>query len=308
MQRHDAAFARPAVTQLGLATRKELRREGLSDREIDRRMASGAATAVHRGVLLNAAVAFEHETRQLAAVLACGSSAVLSHRSAAAVHRLEGIRRLRPELTVLGTRLPRLRGATIHRTDCLMPADVCRVGHLPVTSVARTLLDLGAVVPFEVVERAMQVAVIERKVSHADLISVLDRVGKRGRRGTAPLRAALTQSLPSDGLASVLEHDLLALVRRATSVEPMLQHRLVCSDGRIVVLDIAWPRWRHVVEADGHRWHATRAQLESDNARRRSIRASGWTLDAFGWGDVHDRRHQTLTDLTRSLSLFPPGG
>jgi hypothetical protein len=261
---------------------------------------------VHRGVLLNAAVPFTQRTRLRAAVLACGDGAVLSHRSAGVLHGLDGIRRVRPELTVVGRGLPRLRDGQVHRTDLLEPVDRALVDGLPVTTVARTLLDLGAVAPYEVVERAMQVAVIERKVTLPQLLSVLDRVGKRGRRGTAALRASVHEALPDTGLASVLEHDLLALIRQATSVEPVLQHELVCADGRRVFLDAAWPEWQHAVEADGHRWHATRHQLEADNARRRSIRASGWTLDAYGWGDVHGRTDATIAEIRGSLSRCAP--
>jgi hypothetical protein len=308
MLRLDAALARPAADQLGLATRKQLLAAGLSGDQVDARIQAGVLRRTeHAGVLHHAAWPFTHQTRLLAAVLACGHDAVLSHRSAAVLHGFDGPRRLRPELTVLGTVLPKISGATLHRTDTLDGIDRAQVGALPVTSKARTVLDLGAVLPFELVHHIVHTACVARILDHRELLAVLDRVGRRGRRGTASLRAILREELPDERLASMLERDLLRLIRRAGAPEPVLQHRLVCVDGRVVVLDFAWPDLRFAIEADGHRWHATPKKLEADNARRRSIRATGWTLDAYGFGDVHDRSLAVVDEIHRSLCPLPPG-
>ena len=271
MQRLDAVLARPAAHRIGLATRSDLRDLGLTDAVIDRRIEAGVLRAIYPGVLHHAAWPFTHETRQLAATMACGPTAVLSHRSAAALHGFDGIRRVRPEITVVGTVLPKVRDATIHRTDTLATVDRVMVGPLPATSRARTLLDLGAVAPFEVVHRVVHRACVDGLIDERALLAALDRVGKRGRRGTASLRAILREELPDERLASMLEHDLLVLIRRAGG-DPVLQHRLVCSDGRVVYLDFAWPDLRFAIEANGHRWHVTAPKQEADNARRRAIR------------------------------------
>jgi hypothetical protein len=301
MLRLDAALARPAARQLGLATREQLRDVGLTDRQVDLRIDAGVLRIIHERVLHHTAWPFTHETRLLAAALACGPTAVLSHRSAAVLHGFEGVLRVRPELTVVGTMRPKLRDVTLHRTDTLDAIDRTTVGVLPVTSRARTLLDLGAVVPFEVVYEAVHAAFVDKLITHRELLSVLDRVGKRGRRGTASLRAILREALPDERLASMLERDILRLIRRAAVPEPELQYRLVCADGRVVVLDFAWPDLRFAIEADGHRWHSTPKKLEADNARRRSIRATGWTLDAYGFGDVHGRHLAVIAEIERSL-------
>lgn len=308
MLRLDAAIAGLAAEQDGLATRAQLHELGLTDREITRRVAAGVLRAVHRGVFLHTAVPVTKRTRLRAALLACGPSAVLSHRSAAVLHRFDGIGRARPELTVCDTTKPKLADATVHRTDRLEPPDRCLVEGLPATSRARTLLDLGAVAPFEVVEHAAQVAIIEKLVSLRELVAVVDRLGGPGRRGTAALRAFLRHSVPDDRLASMLEHDLLELIGRAGVPMPQLQYRVVCADGRVVVLDFAWPEFAIAIEADGHRWHATRTQLEHDLARRRSIVASGWTHYAYGWGDVHGNAPVVIAEIQRSLSPFVPRG
>lgn len=303
MLRLDAAIARLAAHQDSLATRQQLREVGLTDEAIDVRLEAGVLRSVHQGVLHHTAAPFTHRTRLRAAVMACGPTAVLSHRSAAVLHRFDGIRRVRPELTVCGTTLPKLTDVTIHRSDTLEALDRTTVDGLPVTSRARSLLDLGAVVPYEVVEHAVQVAIIECLVTLPELVAVLDRLGKPGRRGTASLRAVLRAAIPDERLASMLEHALYELIERAGVPLPVLQYRLVCADGRVVVLDFAWPELRLAIEADGHRWHATRKQLESDLARRRSIAGTGWTHHAYGWGDVHDRPMLVIPEIARSLSL-----
>ncbi len=118
------------------------------------------------------------------------------------------------------------------------------------TALPRTLLDLGAVVPFEVVEeKAAQDAMITSAVSAVELICVLERVGRRGRRGTVALRAVVRSSLPPEGIESRLELDLLRLVERCPVPAPVLQHPIVV-DGRCFRLDAAWPDLLVAVEGD----------------------------------------------------------
>ena len=276
----------------------------MTDDEIDNRIRAGLLRSIHPGVVHHAAAPFTDLSRLLAAVLASGPTAVASHRSAAALHRFEGIRRIRPELTVCDTTKPKARETTVHRTDTLDRVDRCVIAGIPTTGPARTLLDLGAVVPFEVVEHAAEVAVIDKRVTERDLVAVLDRLGKPGRRGTAALRAVVRASIPDHKLESMLELDLGKLLARAGTPPPALQYELVCTDGTDVRLDFAWPELRIAVEADGHRWHATRRRLERDRARRRSIQASGWSHYAYGYGDVHDHPTETIAELRSFFVAF----
>ena len=130
---------------------------------------------------------------------------------------------------------------------------------------------------------------------------MLDRLGKPGRRGTAALRATVRGSIPDERLQSMLEHDLHELIKLAGVPAPELQYELVCADGTVVHLDFAFPELHIGAEADGRRWHATRAQLEHDLKRRRSIQASGWDHSSYGWGDVH---HRKLAVIAEFRSLF----
>jgi very-short-patch-repair endonuclease len=143
--------------------------------------------------------------------------------------------------------------------------------------------------------------VIEKRLTIDEILAVLDRSGRRGRNGTGVLRSIAQQALPDEQLESVLEMRLLALVRRVGLPEPVLQHRIE-ANGRPVRLDLAWPEIRAAVEGDGHRWHATSQRVARDRARRRAIRAAGWTLDVYGWDDVVSHPDGVIAEL---LTLRP---
>ncbi|MGE3835794.1 MAG: type IV toxin-antitoxin system AbiEi family antitoxin domain-containing protein, partial [Acidimicrobiia bacterium] len=148
----DARAARLAAGQNGGLTRKDLRSAGLTDRQIDRRVEAGLLVRVHPAVFRHAAASPSWEGDQLA-LLAAGPGCAASHRAAARMHRLDLPVRSPIELTVPASDLPRQRGCRIHRTNLLEHLDVVQVRSMPVTSVARTLLDLGAVVPVALVEQ-----------------------------------------------------------------------------------------------------------------------------------------------------------
>lgn len=297
MLRLDAAIARPAARQHGLATSKQLLAGGLTREAVDVRVAAEVLRIVHRGVYHHTAVPFTERSRLMAAVLAAGAKAVASHRSAAVLHGFDGVRRYRPEVLVRGTGLPLLHGVTCHRTTTLAAVDRCIVDRIPATSPARTLLDLGAVLPYEVVEHVVQVALIERRVAVPALVAVLERVGRRGRNGTAPLRAVVREALPDEKLQSMLEHALHTLIKRSRVPAPELQHPLLLDTGELVYLDFAWPELRLAVEADGHRWHATKRDLERDLARSRAIQRLGWAHHRYGWDPIHDHGSALLREI-----------
>lgn len=305
MLNHDTALANTVTDQHGTITAHQAHRLGMTNREIGWRLEQGLLVAVHQGVYRHVAVPSDIRARLHAAVLACGPGAVASHRSAAALHQLREVPPWRPEVTVPGSRLPRHRRITLHRTDRLEPLDVTSIDHIPVTTPARTLLDLGAVVPFEVVELAAQDAIIQGRVNPVELICLLERVGKRGRRGTAALRAAVLAGLPSEGIESRLELDLLRLVRSCPVPEPVLQHEIVVAGGKKFHLDEAWPDRLVTAEADGRRWHSTRRDFERDMARVRAITAAGWRHYRYGWADVHQRAPQVRAEITAVLTAAP---
>lgn len=303
MTRADVLIAGFAARQHSAVSRHQLLDSGLGEDRINRHIRCGLLVPVFAGVYRHAEVPPTWRTRLAAAVLACGPGAVASHRSAGSLFELRDIPGYRPEVTVVDT-TPRLHsGIHVHRTNLLHPVDATAVDGIPVTSIERTLLDLGGVLPFEIVEVAAQDAMIRKLVTPLDLVAVLERVARRGRRGTQILRAVIEQSLPVEGIKSWLEKHLHEIVAGLPVKQPVLQFEMRCADGRDVVLDQAWPDERIAVEGDGHRWHATRKEFEGTMARRRSIMASGWDHYQYGWTDVRQLRTATRAELQR---ILPP--
>jgi hypothetical protein len=299
MDKPDTTIAKLVVDRHGMLRRSQALDEGLSADQVRDRREDGLLVVVHRGVLRHTAVPLTWKARLQAAVLAGGDGAVASHRSAARLHAFNDVPRWRPEVTTCATDLPRASGVQYHRTNLLDPLDFTVVDGIACTRIPRTLLDLGAVLPFELVHAAIEDAVIRRLVTKIQLVAVLERVGGRGRRGTASLRAALRSELPEQ-LESELERRLWALFPRDHGL--VAQHPMTCIDGRRVRLDAADPSRKIAIEADGHLWHATSKRLRETMARRRSIQASGWDHYPYGWSDVTESAAATRAELQRILA------
>jgi hypothetical protein len=302
MNRGDAELAVLAAAQHGVVTIEQARAAGLTIAQVKHRCDGGLLLPVHRGVYRHAAGEDSVASALQAACLAGGARAVASHRSAGRLWGLRGVPRWRPEITVPGSRCPRLAGVVVHRTDRLEPEDVHRADGIPVTSVARTLLDLGSIVHVEPLRTAAEDAVLRNLTTPLDLVCVLERLGGPGRRGSAALRAAVAGLVPAPVLESRLEAALLRLIRATGATPPTTQHEVVVAGGRRVRFDFAWPRLRVAVEADGRRWHATSADFERDLARHNAVTAAGWRLYRYGWADVHRRPDRTQAELAAVLT------
>lgn len=297
----DAALARLAAGQHGILTAGHASALGLAPDQLWRRVECGLLIAVHRGVYRHAATPESPRTDLMAAVLACGDGALASHRSAGRVWALREVPRWRPEVTVPGTSRPKATGIVVHRTDTLEPPDTARRHGIPVTSVARTLLDLGSYLPPPVLATTVEDACIRSLVSPPDLVATLERLGRPGRRGARALRRVVSDVVPPDDLDSRLEHDLLLLIRASGAPPPVTQLETVVGGGRRVEFDFAWPDRRLAVEADGRRWHATSADFQRDLARHNAVTAAGWRLYRYGWADVHQRPDSTRAELAAAV-------
>ena len=199
----------------------------------------------HRGVFLVGHAARTPLTMYWAAHLAVGPSSVISHRSAAALRELRTSRSAFVELTVPGPSRRRGRGLRVHRTTWLPDADVVEIDGLPVTSVARTLLDRARWCRTESVERAFDRAVVANRLDLGDVQRVLHEGA--ARPGAATLRAVAPRDVAGTTLTETdLEELLLAIVRRAGLPEPICQHPVL--EYRA---DLCWPAARLIAEADG---------------------------------------------------------
>jgi Protein of unknown function (DUF559) len=216
----------------------------------------------------------------MAAVLALGPTAVLSHRAAAEQLGLLAPKHGRIDVTVPGTarrsrRAIRVHGGTLH------PAEITRHQGIPLTSVARTLLDIAETERRRVVERACDQAEVLGLFDLRATCAVLRRAN--GRRGAPLLRAMLDEHRVGETLTrSELEERFLALCRSSGIPRPRVNAWIALEPDGLEV-DFLWPAERLVVEVDGWASHRTRRRFESDRERDQRLQIAGWQPMRFTW-------------------------
>jgi hypothetical protein len=288
-----------ASRQYGLLTRRQWLRSGLTQRQLEYAVRSGALWAVYRGVYAVAGSRACFEREVLAACLATGG--VASHRCAAHLWGFRKFERPVVEVLVATGHTPKLAGVTVRRTARLDPSEGTRVGALPITARGRTLLDLVAVTP-RLVEGALDGTLHRRQLSLRTLQRVLDRAGPRhpAHHVLAPLVAVrLAGRRPTE---SELEDDLLAVFRRYELPEPVPQHPY---RGRRI--DFAYPELLLGIEANSVAAHAAKEDVQR-NAEKANDLLEWWIL-YFTYDDVHNTPAEVarrIEDGIQRRRLAPP--
>jgi very-short-patch-repair endonuclease len=232
----------------------------------------------------------------MAAVLAAGPGALLSHRSAAEAWGLLASGRRRPEVIA---RTGRRAGPGVEVHHCALEEDErTALNAIPVTTVSRTLLDLAAVVPRQRLERALREAEVRRLGDSASLEVLLERYPRR--RGTATMRSVLASGRIGDGVTrSKLEERFGAFLDDAALPRPRLNVHVEIP-GRLIECDCLWRTERLIVELDGHAIHGRRAAFEDDRVRDRALHAAGWRVVRVTWRQL-DREATALAADLRAL-------
>jgi Transcriptional regulator, AbiEi antitoxin len=274
-----------ADRQLGLVTRDQALAAGVHPGVLVRRCRSGVWERVLPGVFRIVGATTTWDQRVKAGELASGGAT--SHRAAAQIWEMQGIRSGGPEVTIERTGNARLDGVTVHRSADLAPEHVVeRHGH-HVTVPWRTLVDLGAVVHPHLVEVALHSA-LRRGLVTLDQITVeRAHIARRGRDGVGVMRLVLDlqEGTPPQ---LVFESSFLQFCRRVDLPTPLRQVPVRDAAGFTIHLDFAWPAVKLAVEAVGWEWHGNRLAFE-DDARRDAICASqGWTVVPVTWRQLTD--------------------
>jgi hypothetical protein len=234
-------------------------------------------------------------------VLAGGKGAVLSHASAAAHLGL------RPSsASVVDVMVPRSGerardGIRFHRPKVFGPEDVWELDGIPCTTVARTLVDLGAVLRLHQLERAVEQAELLGLLDVDAIADVLARISRP--RGVRNLRRCLgSERLDASLVQSRGEHAFLMLCRDAGLPRPVLQHPIEHAAGRWHKVDFAWPDLRLAIEVDGAEVHGTHTAARRDRRLDREIRDCGWRVERFMRDDVVDTPRVVLDALRHLLT------
>ena len=262
---------------------------GLSKTGIRRRVEAGRLHRLHYGVYAVGHVALTPRSRYLAAVLACGPAALVSHRTAGVVWGLLSSC-TRIEVTAPRGRGPR-PGIAVHRSRLIHPADRAVVDAIPVTSVARTLVDLAEVLGERRLANAVHEAEVLRLFDLTKLQQTLDRVP--GRAGRHRLRRVLASYEPEFD-PNRLQRRFLELCRGQGLPIPQAQ---VPIGGDTV--DFFWPDAKVAVETDGAGVHHTRRAFYADRRRDRALAAVGVHVIRVTWPDLEEP-----IGLTRELTAI----
>ena len=281
--RAERALADLAGRQWGVISRAQLTAMGLGRGAIDARLSAGRLRRIHRGVYAIGGAALPREGRHLAAVLACGPGAVLSHVSAAVHWGLLSYEAPRPEVTAPASRAG-APGIRLHRTHSLDARDTTTHRGIPITTLAKTLLDLAASSPKNHLEHALGQAFRNQVYDHRAITDVLDR--HHGLRGTKALRKA-TADDPAFTRGE-LERRFRALCRRAGLPQPLSNVDVADADNHPHEVDFFFPAHRLVVETDGWRDHGTRVAFERDRAKDAALVAAGYVVLRFTKRQIAD--------------------
>jgi hypothetical protein len=290
--RPDVLVADRAGGQWGVLSREELRECGLSLKAVVGRVRKGHLHALYPGVYAVGHANPQVEGRLLAAVKACGPGAVLSHFSAAALYELVRWDGRYPEVTVPGTATRTHSGLRVHRTSVLEARDTARHKRIPITSPARTLIDLASTFEYRPLRRAVRHAQSLGLVTIGQLVEAVDRL--RPRRGVTKL-ARILASGPAP-TRSELEDAVLDLLLSGGLAPPEVNVPLKVA-GRRVIPDFRWPAQRLVIEADGAAWHDSRLAREDDADRQALLEAHGERVLRVSWTQAIARRGETLARI-----------
>lgn len=284
-----------AARQWGVVARGQLLNAGVPRTTLGDRVRNGRLIPLHRGVYAVGHARLRREGHWLAAVLAVGPGAVLSHRGAAGLHDLRPANHGKTDVSTAGRARssPRIQ---VHRVRALNAEDVTEVSGIPVTTVARTLLDLAGTIPQDHLVKAVREAERQRTFDLRKVEAAMART--RGRRG--PGQRALTAAIAEcaaaehDPTRSLLEDAFLQLVRGNGLPSPST-NALV--EG--LQVDAVWRPQRVTVELDGWQDHGTRGAFERDRKRDATLTAAGWRVVRFTYRQVVGRPDAVLQTLRR---------
>lgn len=286
---HAHRIAALAKRQYGVVTRNQLLALGVERGAIDSWLRAGRLHSMHRSVYALGHCALSQRGVWLAAVLAHGEGALLSHLSAAALWRLIDGPTHRVDVTSERGR-PGRSGIRLHRSDT-HPLDRTVRHRIPVTSVAQTLLDIAESSPRRL-RRAYEEADRAGLLRPGALEQTCER--NQGRRGLAVIRKVMTEE-HLGATRSPLEDLFGALCRKHGLPLPAVNARLLGLE-----VDALWKEQRLVVELDGFAYHGHRAAFERDRARDAALQAAGYRVVRF----THRRLEQESAAVAAQLQTL----
>ena len=252
---------------------RDLRAAGLGEGAIRSRVRAGRLHPIHRGVFAIGHRRLSREGRWMAAVLALGDRAALSHVSAGALWELRPSSAVRIHVTVpTSAGRPSREGIVVHRSATLADDDVTTHDGIAVTSVARTLLDLAAMLTPPRLERAVERSLALRLFDLNAIEAVL--ATHATCRGATTLKRIIRE-IHYEPTLTRLELEARMLDLCATNDIQRPEVNVPIGD---YVVDFLWPDATLIIETDGHRDHGTRTAFEDDRVRDGHLTMLGYRV------------------------------
>ena len=285
-----------AGAQRGRIARRQLEAAGVGPATVNRLVARGQLLRRHRGVFAVGHAATVELGDETVALLAVRDGAALSHQSAAALWDMLQTPDTMIHLVVVESAAARLPGVVVHRTRILAPEDVVIHKSLPVTSPARTLLDVAADRSSRSLELAFDRALVARILRTKDVNELLGR--SKGHPGHGALQRLARRERQSATLTrSEAEERFLALIRAADLPPPRVNSRLHGYE-----VDFYWPEHGLVVETDGFRYHSTRRAFEHDHRKDTVLLAAGLIVLRFTFTQLESEPFAVVAAVARALA------
>lgn len=266
-----------------LVTDQDVRAAGGAPGSITHRLSTGRWQLADERVYRLAGAPQTWQTRLLAPILSCGEGAVASHFAAAALHEIPGYPRGQPELSIpRGVERRRTR-ARVHTSTDLDRCTTLVVDGIPVTDVARTILDIGRHVGDPRLLRAIEASRRAGTTDWSRLIATLAHHARRGRPGIRRLRRVIAANAHRDEITdSDFELLVVTLLVSAGLPEPVLHHKVIDGDRFVAEVDLAYPDLKIAIELDGS-VHREKEVWERDLPRQNDLVLSGWIVLRFSW-------------------------
>jgi very-short-patch-repair endonuclease len=291
-----------AKLQRGRVARRQLLAAGVSSSAVGRMTRKGVLIPEHAGVYAVVHTAPVPLARETAALLACGDRALLSHTSAAAAWRIVGFAEGSVDVTVVSPGTGRRRpGITLHRSGNLLQRDVRIHQGLPLTSPARTLLDLAGGLDRRSLERALDEALVVLKLAtRAQITDVLQRAS--GHNGASTLGALMKRRSRTQVTHSEAERRCLELIRQAGLPEPQTQVRIAG-----YTVDLLWPEHRVVFEIDGYKFHTSRSAFDRDRRKDAALKSAGYDPNRLSRDQVMFESYAAVAAISAALTRARKG-
>lgn len=294
-------IARLAERQHGVVSRGQLRGLGLSEAGITARAQAGSLHRLFRGTFAVGHRGGDRRGLMLAAVLASGNGAVLSHGSAA---ELLGLWDKRADwIDVIAPRRGgrKLGGIRWHNVPRPGAAEIVVREGIPCTTVSRTLVDMAGRTGPITLRRLIEQAAVKRQLDVREVERILAR---SRRRGSSWLRAALQAWRTEDDwkprLRSPLEARLLPALLAAGLPRPQCNARMLL-DGEPAEIDLLWEKQRLAIETDGEETHGTPVAFQKDRRRDQLLGAAGYRVARVTWRQAEDETAAVVDRIKRML-------